>query len=63
MWQDNFKSDPEIVSKTQRFNNVQFTIVGVAPKGFYGTFVGWAIQFWVPASMEQIFEGGPLRAG
>ncbi|MFZ0638067.1 MAG: ABC transporter permease, partial [Candidatus Acidiferrales bacterium] len=59
MWQDTFKSDSEIIGKTQRFNNVQFTIVGVAPKGFYGTFVGWAIQFWVPASMEQVFEGGP----
>jgi macrolide transport system ATP-binding/permease protein len=58
MWQNNFKGDPAIVGKTQRFNNMPFTIVGVAPKGFYGTFVGWAIQFWIPASMEEVFEGG-----
>ncbi|MFZ0414063.1 MAG: ABC transporter permease [Candidatus Acidiferrales bacterium] len=58
MWQDAFKGDPEIIGKTQRFNNVQHTIIGVAPRGFYGTFVGWAIQFWVPASMVQVFEGG-----
>lgn len=58
MWQDRFKGDPEIIGKTQSFNRVQHTIVGVAPRGFYGTFVGWAIQFWVPASMEEVFEGG-----
>jgi predicted permease len=58
MWQGTFRGDPEIVGETQRFNDVQFTIVGVAPEGFYGTFVGWSIQFWVPASMEQVFEGG-----
>lgn len=58
MWQNTFQSDPGIIGKTQSFNKVQFTIVGVTPKGFYGTFVGWSIQFWVPASMEQVFEGG-----
>ena len=58
MWQNAFKGDPQIIGKTQRFNNVAHTIVGVAPKGFYGTFVGWSIQFWVPASMVQVFENG-----
>ena len=37
------------------------TIIGVAPEGFYGTFVGWAMQFWVPASMEEIFEAGGYK--
>ena len=58
MWQNAFNGDPQIIGKTQRFNNVAHTIVGVAPKGFYGTFVGWSIQFWVPASMVQVFENG-----
>jgi len=40
---------------------VLHTIVGVAPEGFYGTFVGWAMQFWVPASMEEIFEAGGYK--
>ncbi len=59
MWQNTFKGNPQIIGKLQRFNKVEHTIIGVAPKGFYGTFVGWAIQFWVPVSMEQTFEGGP----
>jgi macrolide transport system ATP-binding/permease protein len=61
MWRDRYKGDPEIIGKTQRFNNVPHTIVGVAPPGFYGTFVGWAIQFWVPASMEETFESGGYK--
>src|SRR5258707_1562501 len=61
LWQGRFKGDPEIVGKTQRLNNVLHTIVGVAPEGFYGTFVGWAMQFWVPVSMEENFEGGGYK--
>src|SRR6202040_1835764 len=56
LWQGRFKGDPQIIGKTQRLNGVVHTIVGVAPEGFYGTFVGWAMNFWVPSSMEEIFE-------
>ena len=58
MWHDRFNGDPQVIGKTQRFNNVQHTIIGVAPEGFYGTFVGRVMQFWVPASMAEIFRGG-----
>jgi macrolide transport system ATP-binding/permease protein len=61
LWQGRFKGDPQIIGKTQRLNGVTHTIVGVAPQGFYGTFVGWAMQFWVPASMEEIFESGGYK--
>ncbi len=61
LWKGRFKSDPQIIGKSQWLNNVVHTIVGVAPEGFYGTFVGWAMQFWVPASMEENFEGGGYK--
>jgi len=61
LWQGRFKGDPQIVGKTQRLNGVVHTIVGVAPEGFFGTFVGWGMQFWVPASMEDIFEAGGYK--
>jgi predicted permease len=61
LWQGRFKGDPQIIGKTQRLNNVLHTIVGVMPEGFYGTFVGWAMQFWVPASMEESFEAGGYK--
>ena len=61
LWRSRFKGDPQIIGKAQRFNNVPHTIIGVAPEGFYGTFVGWAMQFWVPASMEETFESGGYK--
>ena len=60
-WRNRFKGDPQIIGKTQRLKNVPHTIIGVAPEGFYGTFVGRAIQFWVPASMEETFHGGGYK--
>ncbi|HKF06844.1 MAG TPA: ABC transporter permease [Candidatus Sulfotelmatobacter sp.] len=61
LWRNRFKGDREIIGKTQRLNNVPHTIVGVAPEGFYGTFVGRAMQFWVPTSMEGTFESGGYK--
>src|SRR5437879_6511005 len=61
LWQGRFRGDPQIVGRTQRLNGVMHTIVGVAPEGFYGTFVGWSMNFWVPASMEDIFESGGYK--
>jgi predicted permease len=61
VWQERFHADPEVIGKTQRLNGVPFTIIGVAPDGFYGTFVGYAIQFWVPASMQEVFDAGGYK--
>src|SRR5712664_2625796 len=61
LWQSRFKGEHTIVGKTQRLNGIEHTIVGVAPEGFLGTFVGWGMQFWVPASMEETFEGGGYK--
>jgi predicted permease len=61
LWQGRFKGDPQIIGKTQRLSGTLHTIVGVMPEGFYGTFVGWAMQFWVPASMEENFEAGGYK--
>ena len=55
LWQTRYKGDREIIGKTQRFNNVVHTIIGVAPEGFYGTFVGRSMEFWVPISMVDVF--------
>jgi macrolide transport system ATP-binding/permease protein len=61
LWHGRFHGDPQIIGQTQRLNGVSHTIIGVAPEGFYGTFVGWAMQFWVPASMEETFESGGYK--
>ncbi len=61
MWKNRFKGDPNIIGKTQMLNGLPHTIIGVAPEGFYGTFVGWAMQFWIPLSMQEKFEPGGYK--
>ena len=61
MWQDRFHGDPEVVGKTQALNGLPHTIVGVMPEGFFGTFVGYAFTFWVPASMQAQFDAGVYK--
>jgi macrolide transport system ATP-binding/permease protein len=61
MWTERFHRDPAIIGKTQMLNGMPHTIIGVAPEGFYGTFVGWAMQFWVPASMQERFDPGGYK--
>src|SRR6516165_3686118 len=57
-WQSRFQGDPEIIGKTQRFDNVVHTIIGVMPEGFYGTFVGRAMEYWAPLSMLEVYDAG-----
>jgi macrolide transport system ATP-binding/permease protein len=61
LWQTRFKGDPEVIGKTQRFDNVVHTIIGVAPQGFYGTFVGRGMEYWVPLSMIDAFYAGSSK--
>src|SRR5437016_6789841 len=55
-WKDRYKSDPDIIGKTQYMNGVQHTIIGVAPERFHGTFIGYSFNFWVPTSMQETFD-------
>jgi len=48
LWRERFGGDPGILGRRQMLNGVPHTIVGVAPEGFLGTFVPYAIQFWAP---------------
>ena len=57
-WKERYRGDPDIVGKTQLLNAVPHTIIGVAPEGFYGTFVGYPVGFWVPTSMQETFVPG-----
>lgn len=58
-WKDRYGGDPNIIGKTQNLNGVQHTIIGVAPEKFHGTFIGYSFNFWVPVSMQEIFDSPP----
>jgi macrolide transport system ATP-binding/permease protein len=57
-WKKRFGGDPSIVGRTVLLNNRPFTIIGVAPKGFVGTEVAYAPEFWVPLMMAKQIEPG-----
>jgi predicted permease len=57
-WQSRFAGDPRIVGQTVKLNGLDYTIVGVAPRGFYGTEKLLTAEFWVPMAMEPEIEPG-----
>ena len=53
LWQSQFGGDPKIINQTVELNSIVYTIAGVAPIGFKGTFsVGSPDIFWLPISMH-----------
>jgi len=52
LWQRRFGSDPAVLGRTVRLNGSPFTVVGVAPRGFQGHFVGFPFEVWVPLAMS-----------
>ncbi|HVF70618.1 MAG TPA: ABC transporter permease [Chthoniobacterales bacterium] len=57
-WQKRFGADPAIVGRTVSLNNVPFTVVGVARKGFIGTEVAYSPEIWAPLMMAPVIEPG-----
>jgi predicted permease len=58
-WVNKLGSDPNIIGKSLTLNAVPYTVIGIAPKGFKGTFTLFsAEQVWIPSSMyPQVLAG------
>ena len=53
-WQRRFRGDPDIAGKTIQLEGHDFTVVGVAPRGFIGvTLFNFIPDVWVPVMMQQ----------
>ncbi len=52
-WTQRLGQDPNAVGKTISIDNIAYTIVGVAPREFFGTTVGSAPDVWVPLAMQK----------
>lgn len=58
LWNRRFNSDPNFIGKSLVINGHDFSVVGVAPKGFTGTELGYAPDVYVPLMMQSIARPG-----
>jgi putative ABC transport system permease protein len=62
LWAREFGSDPNVVGRTLTLNGMPFTVIGVTPPGFKGTFsLAGPDRIWVPLSMREQLTNGQLR--
>lgn len=52
LWMRVFGADREVVGRTMRLNGYEFTIIGVAGRGFNGTQTGSSFDLWLPLMMQ-----------
>jgi putative ABC transport system permease protein len=62
-WQGKYGSDPSMVGATYDLNGHPFTIIGIAPPGFFGAKVADADMpdFWMPLTAEPLIAGATSR--
>ena len=57
-WINKLGGENSVVGSTLRLNNYPYTVIGVAPPGFFGDTIGDKQDFWVPVIMqEQLISG------
>jgi len=56
-WQATFAADPSVPGRVIRISGHSYTVLGVAPDGFYGTEVFVRPDYWVPMTMARQVEG------
>ncbi len=62
LWTREFGSDPGIVGQTMTLNGMPFTVIGITPPGFKGTFtLAGPDRVWVPLGMREQLTTGQLR--
>jgi len=62
LWTRQFGSDPNVLGQTMTLNGLPFTIIGITPPGFKGTFsLAGPDRIWVPLSMREQLTTGQLR--
>jgi len=57
-WQKRFGGDPGVAGRQVKFNGMDFTVLGVAPRGFFGTELYYVPDVFFPMMMQKEREGG-----
>jgi macrolide transport system ATP-binding/permease protein len=53
LWRRRFASDPGVAGKSIHLNGHAFTVIGVLPASFRGTFPTFATELWAPLAMHE----------
>jgi putative ABC transport system permease protein len=63
IWHEKYGSDPSVVGTSYQINGHPFTVIGVAPPGFYGAKLagGGMPDFWLPLTAELVIDGATSR--
>jgi putative ABC transport system permease protein len=61
LWQRRFSADPNVVGKTITLNNQSFTVIGVGPENFRGTFAIGVVDYYIPTAMHDQALAGVAR--
>jgi predicted permease len=56
-WTTHFRADPHALGSSIVLNRRAFTVVGIAPPGFAGTFVT-PVSYWAPVAMQSTLNPG-----
>ena len=57
-WKRRFALDPAVLGTSLKVYRTAFTIIGVAPQGFFGETVGASPDIWFPLTMQhEVFPG------
>src|SRR5262249_53128471 len=58
-WKRRFGSEPQVVGRTIRLNEIPFTVIGVMPSDFRG--MASSTDIWVPMMMAPALANNPRR--
>ena len=62
LWRRRFGADPKVIGTSVQINQHPFTVIGIAPRGFGGSIVGIAAEYFVPMLMQpQALPGESLE--
>ena len=62
-WQKDYAADRSIVGSTVYVNGLPVTLIGIAPRGFFGDRLSaYPPALWIPLSQEPAFEGEGVKS-
>jgi predicted permease len=61
-WTNRFHGDPSVIGRGLVIDGAPATVIGVAPRRFFGVHVGAAPEIWLPVAMEPLIQRPSRRA-